>query len=228
MPMPSKDEPESPQSRYNDRPLEPPVMPKIRGENPPRWILDQGKKLRQKIDFISALAWTVAIVGFVFIAGFAMLRMYHSIGFVLLILGACYLAIGSQRKAYANEADILNQPIYLDAFNTEFICPLSNRSTLRITVHFQIPRELNVAIPASSYYASPPPPHIVEQLNRVTEAKLFVYTQQFSEPPDRPRIEDYLREALVQLQDENNISVLRIEVPIIIPIAPGRPRGVNV
>jgi hypothetical protein len=101
----------------------------------------------------------------------------------------------------------------LDAFNTEFTAPLADRSTLRITVHFQIP---------------PSSPQFVEQLNRVTEAKLIPYIQPFVDPPNRLQIQDFLNEALVRFQDENQVAVLRVEVPIAIHIRPDKPRIVNV
>ena len=71
-------------------------------------------------------------------------------------------------------------------------------------------------------------PHFVEQLNRVTEAKLITHTQEFAEPLSRFEIEDYLSRQLVQFQEENDVRVLRVTVPIAIHVHPDKPRGVNV
>ena len=115
----------------------------------------------------------------------------------------------------------------LDAYLIEFTAPLADRSTLLISVHFQIPRELDTSIPLS--YGTPPPfSHLVKQLNRVIEVKLITYVQQFTEPPSRLAIEDHLKHELVRFQDENKVAVLRVEVPIAIHVDPEKPRGVNV
>jgi hypothetical protein len=68
----------------------------------------------------------------------------------------------------------------------------------------------------------------VEQLNRVTEAKLIDFTQRFTEPPSRSTIEEYLNRELVQFQDENNVPIMRVNIPIAIHVHPDKPKGVHV
>jgi len=65
-------------------------------------------------------------------------------------------------------------------------------------------------------------------LNRVTEAKLVVFTQLLTEPPSRLAIQEYLNRELVQFQDDNHVDVLRVQVPLAVHVHPDKPKGVNV
>jgi len=156
--------------------------------------------------------------------------VYGTVFLSIVLLGIAvpfYSAFRMIRKEHQEAAAAFAQQILLDAYNTEFTAPLADRSTVAITVHFHIPRELNVPVP-TRYAPAPAVPHLVEQLNRVTEAKLVVFAQQRTEPPGRLEIEDYLNRALVQFQDDNHVDVLRVQVPLAIHIHPDKPKGVNV
>lgn len=200
--------------------------PRIKGANPPIANLHVAATLWGEVgDFRTYFVF--ALIGCVFgllflIAGQVFLG--------LLAIGGCGWAAQHFVQEWQKKTDqraVYTKPIPLDAYNTEFTCPLADRSMLRATVHFQIPRELNYSAPAT-YTAPAASSHFVEQLNRVTEAKLITYTQDFAEPPSRLEIEKYLNHQLVQFQDENDVRVLRVSVPIVIHVHPDKPRGVHV
>jgi hypothetical protein len=83
---------------------------------------------------------------------------------------------------------------------------------------------------ATSPYHAPTeiPSDLVQNLNRVTEAKLVIYSQALTELPSRRDIEEHLNYELAQFQDENQISVMRIAVPIAIHVHPDKPKGTHV
>jgi hypothetical protein len=218
------------------------ALPKIRGDNPPSVDIEY---VRSTMSLIKWCKYAVcAFVAFPFLT--ATLYSLDIAPKWLTALAAASAIFGSwgliefHNKQSASLTRIVNfsnlllsdgeyfpRLFELDAYLIEFTAPLADRSTLLISVHFQIPRELDTSLPLS--YGTPPPfPNLVKQLNRVIEVKLITYVQQFTEPPSRLAIEDHLNHELVRFQDENKIAVLRVEVPIAIHVDPEKPRGVNV
>jgi hypothetical protein len=209
-------EPEPEYTTLNSDGAGPNATVRIKGENPPRSTIERQLLIRQKkVTYVNYLCIFGGVMLFLMVvcvlsdspAGFVLFGILAALGFRFFFY--------PQGKELFEEADRLKQKLFLDAYNTEFIAPLADRSTLRITVHFQIPRDMNA-------------PHFTEQLNRVTEAKLIMYTQRFATPPSRLDIQDCLNRELVQFQDENNVSVFRVDVPITIHVHPDKPKGVYV
>lgn len=91
----------------------------------------------------------------------------------------------------------LLKPFPLYVYNTEFTLLLADKSTLKTTVHFQIPNHQQV---------------LIEQLNRVTEKELLIFTGSKAKPPSVSELENHLHLSLVQFQNENVVAVLRVEI----------------
>lgn len=204
--------------------------PRIRGNNPPPVNVDNHKRLKDEIVLYRGFAIVIFVAG-VIVASLLKFISFTSDSWLPILLLVTAIGI-SGLLVYVSDkqvSDLEKIPLIyaLDAYNTEFTSPLADRSTLRITLHFQIPRHLNIILP-SPYGQQNESPHFVEQLNRITEAKLVRYTQRFTDPPSHLEIEDYLSRELAQFQDENNVPVLRLSVPIAIHVTPDKPRGVNV
>jgi Ca2+/Na+ antiporter len=208
--------------------------PRLHGENPPQSMIDQAQKVTARVresDTIANLSFGIGLMLILamVVIHFATPTSIEPMYGILLVAAAAiviYYAYRDKREALQKEVAALPTQVPLDAFNTEFTSPLADHATLRITVHFQIPS--NLAQTASSSYQMVPS-NLVENLNRITEAKLIIYTQPFTEPPSREDLEEFLNRALVQFQDENNISVMRVNVPIAIRVqAPEKPKSVNV
>jgi hypothetical protein len=204
---------------------------RIRGENPIQANVEQARRVAEELSRLSNLETALWITAGIFVIGVWVIPDQPSVSSTILIgiiaAGIYYGLLDRQRKECTKEFESIQQLVPLDAYNTEFTSPLADRSTVRITVHFQVPRNLSSVAP-SPYGPPSLPSHFVEQLNRVTEAKLITYTQSFTDPPSRLTIEDFLNRELVQFQNENNVLVLRVSVPIAIHIHPDKPKGVNV
>ena len=136
-----------------------------------------------------------------------------------------YFFIIDSRLTLTKEIELISKPFPLDTSHFEFTSPLGDRSTIRITVQFQLPAELTAT---SMYNSHIIPSALVENLNRITESKLVIFTQVFDQPPSRLELQDFLNRELVQFQYENNISIMRVTVPIAIHVHPDKPKGVNV
>jgi len=209
-------------SKYLCPDPEPSSERRIRDQNPPPWKVERAQDLQQKISVTMNLekACVVILGGIVFLC---LLTGQYFVAIIVIALGlAVYPAFRMIRREHQQAAAVFNEQVLLDAYNTEFTAPLADRSMVCITVHFHIPRELNTPINPQAA------PHLVEQLNRVTEAKLVVFTQLLTEPPSRLVIQEYLNRELVQFQDDNHVDVLRVQVPLAVHIHPDKPKGVNV
>ena len=199
------------------------IPPRLKGENPPQWAKERSNQFDQQLRNANELDTTYFVAGLVIIlAGvlfhFAERESAAPTWVIILTVVAVIAATHttkSKRDLIQQEMTALSQQLTLNAYNTEFTAPLADRSTLRITVHFQLPSVL--AVPA-----------FVEQLNRVTDVKLVVYAQESSAPPSRLQIEEYLNRELAQFQEENNIPVMRVNVPIAIHVHPDKPKAVHV
>jgi hypothetical protein len=210
-------------SKYLCPDPEPDFEPKIRDQNPPPWKIERAQDLRQKISVTMNLEKAcVVILGGIFFL--CLLSGQYFLAIIVIGIGlTIYPAFRMIRREHQQAAAVFSEQVLLDAYNTEFTAPLADRSMVCITVHFHIPREHN--IPINSQGTAP---HLVEQLNRVTEAKLVVFTQLLTEPPSRLVIQDYLNRELVQFQDDNHVDVLRVQVPLAVHVHPDKPKGVNV
>jgi len=210
-------------SKYLCPDPEPNYKRKIRDQNPPPWKVERAQDLQQKISVTKNLekASVVILGALVFLC---LLSGQYFFAIIFIALGlTVYPAFKLIRREHQQAAAVFSEQVLLDAYNTEFTAPLADRSMVCITVHFHIPREHN--IPVNSPGAAP---HLVEQLNRVTEAKLVVFTQLLTEPPSRLAIQEYLNRELVQFQDDNHVDVLRVQVPLAVHVHPDKPKGVNV
>src|ERR1700676_3540422 len=160
--------------------------PRIRGVNPPPENVKYATDLRNEISTSRSLALVIFVAG----AGLAALFKFSGfssdswlpITLLIIAIGISGLLVNLSDKKATELEKQKPQLVELDVYNTEFTSPLADRSTLRITLHFQIPRYLNLNLP-SPYGLPAESPHFVEQLNRVTEAKLVRYTQRFTDPP---------------------------------------------
>jgi hypothetical protein len=206
-------------------------VPRIRGENPVRANVEEARRIEDELSRLSSIETALWITTGLFVLGFLFIPDSVSVLSIIAILGIAALVyfgfLDRERKQLTMELQAVPLLVPLDAYNTEFVSPLADRSTVRITVHFQVPRALNSVAP-STYGTPQLPSHFVEQLNRVTEAKLITFTQSFGDPPSRLELEDFLNRELVQFQNENSVPVLRANVPIAIHIHPDKPKGVNV
>lgn len=202
--------------------------PKIRGDNPPLSYAFRAADLDFRASAASLAINILVPFLAIYLAYFAYTdTAYNDISHAVLFIMSAGLLIAiipgqKEIEALRKDAAFHRELVPVDAYNTDFACPLADHSTVRITVHFQIPRELNTGRDTSS------PSHFVEQLNRVTEVKLVTHTQQFSVPPPKEQVEHYLQTELVQFQNENSVSILRVNVPLIIHVHPDKPKGVHV
>lgn len=198
---------------------------KIRGENPPQIRIEELKTYDTRYQSFQTLFYGGAIIIGVAELLAALAGAYWLVIIFIIIAVVAWSAYfkDADQKIKAEGAQ-LRKPIFLDAYNTDFTCPLADRSVIRLTVHFQIPRELNMP----SAYGDPQSSHFVEQLNRVTEAKLVMYAERFTDPPSKTEIREHLHLELAQFQNENNVPVLRVDIPIAIHVHPEKPKGVNV
>ena len=210
------------QPRYDtDRPTvnDPNTTRRIKSENPPQIRNEQIDSHNASWSMLQTLFYGCLALAVILILASAFTGNITVLFIVLIGAGFGIKYLVQQEKLLDAQHQKLSEPIFLDAYNTDFVCPLADRSTIRATVHFQIPRELN----NPPYGNSTSPSHFVEQLNRVTEAKLIPYTHQFTEPPTRHQLEGYLQVELAQFQDENHVSVLRVNVPLVIHVHPDKP-----
>jgi hypothetical protein len=204
-----------------------PVL-KIRGDNPPAVDIPAVQELRSAITarrgLIAACIAGAACAALLSHYG-ACTKGIAAFAIILSAVGCGLLAYDHNKiverfarhvmlqRLVMKDGNYATKFIDLHTYNTEFTAPLADRSTLRVTVHFQIPRNFTP---------------LVEQLNRVAEAKLIVYTQEFFAPPSRLDIEGVLNRELVRFQNENEVPVLRVQVPIAIHVHPDKSEGVNV
>jgi len=203
--------------------------PTLRDQNPPESKLREFEQFTYDLDTQSDFEKVSLAVGGVLTLLLGLGGGVVAAIFTLGAVGFLYYKWPYAKRLELNKRRIDDAPIPLDVYNTEFTSPLVDRSVVRITVHFQIPRGLakNVAA-SSSYVPTDVPSDLAQNLNRVTEAKLVIYTQVLAEPPSRLNLEEYLNYELTQFQDENRISVMRVTVPIAIHVHPDKPKGVNV
>lgn len=186
---------------------------RIRGANPPIVPISELSELQRKLT-------TITVFSAVPVA-FIVLGVTHTpYSSPFWLLGAPAFAIflfilyRSVSRELTERAKVLNvdvkdgglhpQIVPLLVYDAEFTCPLANRSTIVITVHFQVPYSLD--------------PFVRDIMSRVVKAKLIMFTQQLANMPERDTVKDFLETDLVQFQDENKISVLRVDVPLIIPV----------
>lgn len=209
------------------------AVPRIKGDNPPKWKKEQSNALAAQIRDAHARD-TVYLCGGLAIISAAVL--FHWLApwspgpiFIIFLTAAAavgiYFFIHDTTLTLAKEIELLSKPFALTPVHTEFPSPLSDRSTIRITVQFELPSELAATY---SYNSQTIQSALVENLNRITETKLVMYTQSFEQPPSRMEIEDFLNRELVQFQDENDISIMRVTVPIAIHVHPDKPKSVHV
>jgi hypothetical protein len=210
-----------------------PDVPRIKGDNPPLWKKEQANQLQGKIRDANSLDTIYLCGGLAIISAAVLFHWFApwSPGpmFIIFLTAAAavgiYSFINDTRLTLTKEIELLSKTFPLDAQHFEFTAPLSDRSTIRITVRFELPSELTAT---TSYNSQTIQSALVENLNRITESKLVIYTQTFEKPPSRLELQDFLNHELVQFQDENNISIMRVIVPIAIHVHPDKPKGVHV
>ena len=88
-------------------------------------------------------------------------------------------------------------PFTLHAYPTEFTLLLADNSTVKTTVHFQIPADKQI---------------LIEQLNHVTSKELLIFAARKHKRPTATELQNHLHLALVEFQNENDIAVLRVEI----------------
>lgn len=205
------------------------MEPRIRSANPPLTTAHAYKKLSQEHTFFS--------YGFKIAAALAgvLLLLYFMTGFnpfvgvplaIALLTAACF-AFG--QNSAARQLDLIPPmaivPLY--AYNTNFMVKFADHSLADITVHFQIPRDRGTH--TKDYTGSEQPSEFIEQLNRVTENILTPFCLRCPALPDPSVVQDHLHKELVTFQDENCVPVLKVNVPIILPVQPPpQPKAVYV
>src|ERR1019366_9515476 len=120
-------------------------IPRIKTELPPRSRIEQLKIIDDKYRDFQILLYgmvTITIIVELLAAAFGALWLVIILIVAAVIAWSIYFKDADQ-KIKAEGAE-LRKPIFLDAYNTDFTCPLADRSVIRLTVHFQIPRELNM------------------------------------------------------------------------------------
>jgi hypothetical protein len=190
----------------------PSSAPQIRGEMPPpskvAEIQNFKEECRRFDTYEYVLIGTLATLGLVlaFWSASATFLIFIAAGFI-------WQQFNKKRKDLEQKEIIVNEPIILDPHDIEFTTPLSDNTLLCTTVHFLTPRKFEHN----------------NQLFLITENLLVNFSQQFKDPPTKEAIEDYLRTKLVQFQDETNLPVLRLNIPISlrIPPTPEKPRNLR-
>ena len=134
---------------------------------------------------------------------------------VILLAAAVWYAFNFKRKDLIKKAEIVNQPIILHSFPTEFSFVLRDNSTITVTVYFSLPSTQQL---------------FIEQLNHETSKILLRYGAHFTDPPSTTAVDDHLQTALARFQNENAIPVLRAELTSYIhtPVPPKPPSNMYV
>jgi hypothetical protein len=227
-------------NRQKQKPVPPPN--KIRGDNPPPTDEEQRSIFIKELDQLNNHVQLKIALGSV-----PILLLFVTSGFWFIVLLITVITvfgnIASESGKYTTKrADIIARArlkdlefrdgdfhqtmVEMDAIQIDFKPPLADRSRLIVTIQFMLPRRLNdVPLNPYTYDLLPGDPRIVTQLNRVTEAKLMTYVQNFTEPPPLSSIEDHLNTVLVQFQNENKIPVLRVNVILVVHKHPDKPEG---
>jgi hypothetical protein len=187
-------------------------VPMIRGDNPPLSKLAEIEKFENQNNIFNGLEYASMLI--ILILGiFAAFSVAPFMILVFGLAGLLWCLFNARRKELIKRAEIVSQPIILNSYNVEFTTALAGyESLIHTTVHFQAPSDFKY----------------LEQLNRVTENLLIHFSLSCKEPPQQEAVAQYLRQSLVQFQNENNLSVLRLNVPLLFPVAPDRPTGINV
>jgi hypothetical protein len=207
----------------------PQPAPTIRSDNPPLANLTEYNRIttedpqRQDVQLILtaiALCFTFALI----LVAYAIHR--DDLGTIAVFMVVVMIIIGAVKLLSKpdDELEKLRAPIPLFSYNVEFTAPLLDNSTIRITVYFQIPRELGGSTQDPKYAVSAS----MEELNRLTENILIRFCKPLDKPPPEAALQDHLSHELVRFQDENKVAVLRIDVPLVIVVPPERTRSVNV
>jgi len=194
------------------------VEPRIRSANPPLTTVLAYQKLGKENTFYSyGFIVAAATAGVLFViylmAGF---NPFVGVPLVLALLVAAFLGFGQNRTA--RELDVIPPIVPLYAYNTNFMVKFADHSLADITVHFQIPRDKGIH--TSDYRGCDQTQEFIEQLNRVTENILTPFCLRCPTLPDESVVQEHLHKELVTFQNENFVSVLKVNVPIILPIQP--------
>jgi hypothetical protein len=175
-------------------------VPRIRGENPPPWAVEKHLYYRSVLSSLDGF-YHLSIV--VFFIALLFIFIFHSSLVPVIIAAAAglgYLLTGTQyNHTLETMGDLPAVPTTLHAYPTAFTLLLADNSTTDTVVHFEIPADRQ---------------GVIEQLNRVTEKELLIFAADKRTPPEAAAIEDYLHRALVRFQNENQLSVLRVQVTV--------------
>lgn len=174
--------------------------PTIRGENPPlphvTLANNHDSQCRILLPVQVVLAILVIILGSVFYL-FTVPGLYYF--FLAVLYGLLSFLLWESYSRNWDQAHQLHELIPLYAYNTEFTTVLADNSILKTAIHFQIPNDRQ---------------SIIEQLNRVTEKEMLLFVGPRNIPPSGSEVQNQLHIALVQFQHENQIQILRVEVPM--------------
>jgi hypothetical protein len=191
------------------------VLPKVKGANPPvayQLKYDQVRTKNQTLRFVFRASITALVLSGLIAIAVALLFNNYYLALIVLLLMVAAIALGRAHDRAEAELKITPLLVPLHSFNTDFTAPLADDTTLQVTVHFQIPSSVGDT----------------EQLNRITENILVPFCLPLSKPPVASQIEEHLQTRLVQFQDENNIPVLRVNVPIVFHVRPEKKKVVDV
>jgi len=171
-------------------------LPRIRGDNPPLASLQIAHDLTHENSDFPLL---IGLCCFAFAIGIILVFLrWPSLG-ALCVLIAPYLGylVYKNYSNYRDHAAEFSKIVNLHAYNTEFTSVLADNSLHLTVILFQIPTNFQ---------------GIIEQLNRITEGIILRFVAAKSKPVTGIELEEHLRTNLVQFQDENKLSVLRLQV----------------
>jgi hypothetical protein len=203
------------------------VEPRIRGDNPPLTTTLAYRRLgRDNTAYFYGFIVATTLVGVLtllyFLTGF---NVFVGVPLMIALVVAAIFGFGQNRTA--RELAVIPPIVPLYAYNTNFMVTFADRTLADITVHFQIPRDRGPQ--TKDYTGAEHPSEFMEQLNRVTENILTPFCLRCPKLPEESVVEEQLHKALVTFQNENCIPVLKVNVPIILPVEPPpKPKAVYV
>lgn len=190
------------------------MEPRIRGDNPPlTTALTYRKLTRDNTFYHYGFIVAAVLVGVLFFLCFLTgWNPFVAVPLVILLFLAALFGFG--QNSTARQLDVTPPIVPLYAYNTNFLAPLADGSRLTITIHFQLPAAHQAVM--DQYRMTETPSPCMEQLNRVTENLLIPFVFQLTKPPSPGDVEEHLHVNLVRFQNECNLPVLRVNVPLIL------------
>ena len=184
------------------------AIPRIRGTNPPRKSVREADSLREKANFgLPFMIGGLVLIAVVLLRYYDDMNEYLRWGMLLVITIAIVIAF-REIDTMKKEAEALRKPLNLFAYTREFEVTRADAETLKVTVHFELPANYQ---PTTQDSPTSPVRHL--EVTTRTVLQKFAWNGTTANPA--PEVEDHLRKALVQFQDEKEIAVLRVQVPMV-------------